>query len=134
MAVGRPPIYNDEMPARLIKHVTEDGGTSLSSFAASIGTGRAIINHWINEKPEFAQAVQVAKAHLATWWEAQARKVGENGGGNGQSSMVAFALKNFASQDWTEKQEIQHSGQVEHKLDVSRLSDEELAILEKALK
>lgn len=138
--MANPTLYKPEYCERVVNHVLSEedggeGGTSLSSFAASIGVSRPVINVWINQHDEFRAACDLAKAHLARKWERRADKVGESGGGNGQGAMIAFALKNFASHDWTEKQDINVSGDINHKheIDVSALSDSELAALRKVL-
>lgn len=58
------------------------------------------------KNPEFSEAVKVAKAKCAAWWEKVGRENAVNGGGN--ATLVIFGLKNMADEDWREKQEIDH--------------------------
>ncbi len=100
-------------------------GASIASFAAEIGVARSSINEWMDQHPDFSEAVKIAKAKCAAWWERTGRELAVNGGGN--ATLVIFGLKNMAGEEWREKQEIEHSGTVKHA--ISDLSDEELAAI-----
>lgn len=108
---GRPSTYKSMYGNLCIEHMAT--GASLTAFAAEIGVARSTINVWMNEHPEFSEAVEVGKAKCAAWWENLARKIAENGGGNGP--LISFALKNMAIHDWRDRQEIEHSGPQEVK-------------------
>jgi len=133
--MGYPTKYKPEYCEQVITHITEPDGTSLTSFAAEIGVSRQVINIWKNTHPDFFAACERAKAELTKWWESRAREVGKSGGGNGQSGMIALALKNFGADDWSEKSAIQITGNVthSHEIDVSELTTIELQALQKVL-
>lgn len=103
MVGGRPSKYKATYCDLVIEHMSE--GASLTSFAAEIGVSRATINVWMEEHPRFLEAVGIAKAKCAAWWEKTGRKTAENGGGN--ATLVVFGLKNMGPDDWREKQEIE---------------------------
>lgn len=84
-------------------------GASLTSFAAEIGVSRATINVWMDEYPEFLEAVGKGKAKCAAWWEAVGRKIALTGGGPGSGTLAIFGMKNMGAEDWREKQEVEHS-------------------------
>jgi hypothetical protein len=100
MAGGRPSKYRGTYCNEVIQHMSE--GASLTSFAAEIGVARSSINEWMEQHPEFSEAVKTAKAKCAAWWERIARKNAEDGGGN--ATLCIFGLKNMADEDWREKQ------------------------------
>lgn len=98
--IGRPTLYDPAYCEQIVEHMK--GGASILSFAASIGVARATVTLWADEHPEFLAAVTRAKAACAAWWEEQARKVAANGGGNGQSTMIVFGLKNMGRDEWSD--------------------------------
>ncbi|WP_066770050.1 hypothetical protein [Sphingobium sp. CCH11-B1] len=104
--VGRPSKYKDAYCGEVVTHMTE--GASLTSFAAEIGVSRATINVWMEEHPEFLEAVGKAKAKCASWWEKQGRRIALEGGGPGSSTLAIFGMKNMGGDDWTDKQEVDH--------------------------
>lgn len=101
----RPMIYRPEFCEAVIQHMRE--GASLTSFAASVGVARSTINFWIGEHPDFADAVGVAKAACAAWWEGVARQNAVTGAGN--ATLTVFGLCNMGRDDWRQRQEIDHS-------------------------
>lgn len=105
-AGGRPSLYDKAYCKAVIEHMSN--GASVTSFAAEIGVARATINNWMSEHPEFLEAVNIAKAKCAAWWEKTGRALARDGGGN--ATLVIFGLKNMAGEDWREKQSIEHSG------------------------
>ncbi len=102
MGAGRPTTYKPEYCDMVIEHMSE--GASLSSFAARIHCARSTINEWMSKNPEFSDAVKIAKASCAAWWESVARHNAVSGDGN--ATLCIFGLKNMAPDDWREKQEL----------------------------
>lgn len=92
----------------MIEHMSD--GASIASFAAEIGVARSTINEWMEQHPQFSEAVKIAKAKCAAWWERQGRLLAVNGGGN--ATLVIFGLKNMAEDDWKDKREVAHSGEM----------------------
>lgn len=84
-------------------------GASIASFAAEIEVARATINNWMEQHEEFLEAVSIAKAKCASWWEAAGRKIVTDGGSAPQATMITLGLKNMAAEDWREKSEVKQT-------------------------
>ena len=106
--MGRPTKYDPAYCEALVEHMSE--GASLLSFAASIDVARSTLTEWADVHPEFSEAVSRGKAKCAAWWEAAARNLALKGEGN--ATMCVFGLKNMGSDEWRDKQEVEHSGAV----------------------
>ena len=127
-AGGRPTKYRDEYCEQIIIHMSD--GASMTSFAAEIGVARSTLNEWATHNPEFSEAIKIAKAKCAAWWE----RLGRSGaqGGEVNPTLVIFGLKNMAADDWRDKQDIAHTspdGSMSPGIDASKLSTEALAEL-----
>lgn len=105
MPAGRPTKYKPEYCDAVIQHM--ENGASITSFAASIDVARSTINEWISKHPEFSDAVKIAKAKCAAWWESLGRNNAISGDGN--ATLVIFGLKNMAAEDWREKHNLDHT-------------------------
>ena len=105
MTAGRPTKYDPKYCDQIIEHMKD--GASMTSFAASIMVARSTINEWMANNPEFSEAVKIAKANCAAWWENLARNNAATGDGN--ATLCIFGLKNMAAEDWREKQEVDHT-------------------------
>jgi len=101
---GRPTKYDPAYCQRIVGHMQD--GASIASFAAEIGVARSSINKWAEDHEAFSEALKVGKAKCAAWWEKQLRQIAIAGGGPGAATAVIFGLKNMASDDWRERQEI----------------------------
>lgn len=108
--VGRPTEYRPEY-CDLVIQAGRDG-KSLTNFAADLEVSRQTVNNWVDQFPEFLDAVTRAKALMASWYEIAQRNVVQNGGTSAQSSLIQFGLKNLDPDGWKEKQEVAHSGGV----------------------
>lgn len=130
---GQPTKYDPAYCEAIVEHMKD--GASILSFAAEIGVARATITVWSDQHPEFLAAVTRAKAACAAWWEKQARTVAQNGGGNGQSTMIVFGLKNMGRDEWSDS--IKHVGgdpasgdkPIQAQVDVTGLSADALSAL-----
>lgn len=107
MPAGRPSKYDPAFCDRVIAHMSE--GASLASFAAEIEVARSSINEWVAQHAEFSEAVNIAKAKCASWWEKAGRNLVSEGGSSAQATMIALGLKNMAADDWREKAEVDHT-------------------------
>lgn len=108
MPAGRPSKYDPAYCESIVSFCQD--GSSISSFAASIGVSRSTITEWGNEHPEFSAAVKAAKTAVAAWYDKAARKNAIEGGGN--ATICIFGLKNFDEEDFRDVQETKHSGNV----------------------
>lgn len=102
---GRPSKYEPRFCQMVIEHMSD--GASMTSFAAEIGVARSTINEWMAAHPEFSEAIKIAKAKCAAWWERLGRQGAQ--GGEVNPTLVIFGLKNMAADDWREKQELEHT-------------------------
>ena len=133
---GRPTIYKPEYCDMVVEHMAQ--GASLTSFAASIKTSRSVISLWMNEHPEFMRAAHEGKAACAAWWEENGRRLAKEGGAGASATLTVFGLKNMAPDEWRERQQIEHTGKdggpmqsQNVPMDLSKLNDEELEVLER---
>jgi hypothetical protein len=109
---GRPSKYESSFCEAAIAHCSV--GASLTSFAAEIGVSRKTLFNWAEAHPEFAYALDVAKACACRWHEERLRKIIEGDGGPGAATAVIFALKNFGELDFSDKREVSHVGRIAH--------------------
>jgi hypothetical protein len=106
--VGRPTTYNPDYCEQVGKFLAE--GYSLGAFAGSIGVARSTVYKWAEEHPEFSDAVKTGQAGSQFWWEKRNREFAATGEGN--ATAIIFGLKNRAADDWRDKQELEHTGQL----------------------
>jgi hypothetical protein len=104
--VGRPSKYDPAYCDAVVEHMKD--GASLTSFAAEIDVARSTIGEWMNEHQEFSAACARAKAKCAAWWEKTNRILAATGTGN--QGACKLGLTNMAADDWREKVETEHSG------------------------
>lgn len=97
---GRPSKYDPAYCEQVVAHMRD--GASILSFAAEIGVARSTIQEWEKQHPDFSVALARGIAACAAWWEKQARNVAVSGGGNGQSTMIVFGLKNMGRDVWSD--------------------------------
>ena len=100
---GAPSKYRPEYCAKVIEHCTT--GASLTSFAAEINVCRATINVWMADHDDFLEAVNIAKAKCAAWWEQNARMGASGASKDVNPTLCIFGLKNMAADDWRDKTE-----------------------------
>lgn len=99
MPAGRPTRYEDQHCKGVIEAARK--GFSLTAFAGEIGVARSTINKWMEQHPEFSEAVNVAKAVRALWWESQAHgAIDGSVQGRAAGTLIIFGLKNVAPDDW----------------------------------
>lgn len=111
--VGRPTKYRPEYCDQVIACLRK--GVGLNSFAAQIGVARYTLDLWVAKHEEFAEAVAIAKAAAAAWWEGTFKKVAlGKAGGPGAANACIFALKNYAGGDFVDAQRHEHVGRVAH--------------------
>jgi len=107
---GRPSSYKPSFAQELLEDSGE--GYSLGGFAGKIGVARSTINDWVARYPEFAEACARAKAARQRWWESILLHVAETGGQGSQGQVAIFGAINCGAEDWRQKQEVEHTGQL----------------------
>lgn len=111
---GRPSKYLPEYCDRVIQFC--EVGYSLTAFAASIGVARRTLHNWADAHPEFADACEIAHAHACRWYERCLRQVAAGNGGPGAATAAMFGVKNFGAIDFQDKRQLEHVGQVDHRM------------------
>ena len=104
--VGRPSDYDPSFCDEAVTFLAD--GYSIAALAGHIGVARSTIYKWVEEHPEFSDAVKVGQAKATLWWEKANRNLAMTGEGN--ATACVFGLKNRASDEWRDKVENEHSG------------------------
>lgn len=100
MPAGRPTKYKEAYCNEVINVLAT--GLSLTAFAGEIGVARSTVNEWIDNFPEFSEAVRVAKAKRTL-----ALEKGMLSAVNGPAVTARmFALKNADPDEWRERKDI----------------------------
>lgn len=118
MPAGRPTDFEPEMGEKILELM--EGGLSLAAAAAEINVHRQRVYEWVERHPEFADTVKLAQAKRQLFLE---RRLLSADAGPVVTSTI-FALKNAGAEDWRDKQEVEHSGDIDHKvtLDAERFT------------
>ena len=87
-------------------------GYTLSAFAGRVGVCPSTVKNWMAAFPDFMASVARGKAARQRTWETEGLSIAHTGGTGSQATMVIFGLKNMGSDEWADKQEVKHSGQV----------------------
>ena len=134
MPGGRPSKYDPIFCEVVIDYMKQ--GFSKLAAAGEIGVCYNTLRAWMDEHPEFLQAVKLGEAVRTCKLE---RDLMDAGSGPKVTSRI-FALKNAAPDEWRDKHHSEVSGpnggphqhKVAHGLDVdlSALTDEELMTLQ----
>jgi hypothetical protein len=82
-------------------------GYSVTAFAGYLGVSRSTVYLWMEEHPEFSDAIKQGMAASAIWWEDCLRNVALKGEGNATAAI--FGLKNRVADDWRDKREVDNT-------------------------
>ena len=105
MPAGRPTKYDPKYCETVVEYMQD--GYSVTAFAGHIGVARSTVFRWADEHEEFSDALKAGQAMAAKWWEDALREVAITGKGN--ASAAIFGVKNRSSEDYKDKQELDHS-------------------------
>ncbi len=105
MRTGRPTKYKPEYCQAAIDFMRD--GYSVTAFAGHIGVARSTVFKWAEENPDFSDSLKTAQALAALWWEESLRIVARTGEGN--ATACIFGVKNRSTEDWRDKQEVDHT-------------------------
>jgi hypothetical protein len=112
MITGRPPLWEspDEIENIINEYFenTSEDEITLSGLCIALKTNKQTISNY-QDKPEFKHILEMAKLKIENAYEKSLRKHGRSGD--------IFALKNFG---WTDRQEINHSGDLNLHKDVQK--------------
>lgn len=120
MPAGRPSKYDPAFCDKVIE-VGSQGGT-LAEMADALDISRSTLNEWIKEREEFSYAVKRGIEKAQAWWERNGRKAtfGESPGFNATSWI--FNMKNRFKDEWRDKVEQEHSGEMGVVVNIKRFS------------
>lgn len=109
--VGRPTKYKEEYCEQIIKFMKD--GSSKVEFCAEIGIVYDTFLDWKEKYPAFSESIKKADLVCQAWWEKNGRKAtfGEVEGFN--STGFIFQMKNRFPRDYKDKQEVEHSGEID---------------------
>jgi len=99
-------------------------GSSLTAFAASIGTHRDTMYAWEAKYPDFSDAIKEARSASQSWWELQARQ-GLFTGTDEKFSASTWIFNMKARFGYRDVQQVEQSVKVEKAFDTSKMSKEE---------
>lgn len=106
--MGRPTKYDPTFCDKVIACGEE--GDTLAAMAEACDVHRETLNDWIDEHPEFSDAVKRGLQKAQIWWEKKGR-VATFGGVEGfNATSYIFQMKNRFKQDWRDKQETELTG------------------------
>jgi transposase len=94
---GRPVGYDPAYCQAVIGHMGQ--GFSLTAFAGDIGVARSTVEAWIDEHPDFAQAVEIGRAKRTAALE-RTLLAAETGP---KVTAHVLALKRAAPEEWTDE-------------------------------
>src|SRR3990167_4728510 len=105
---GRPSDYRPELCEEAIE--LGKRGKSKAQIASAFGTSRPTLDKWADDNPEFLYAIKEAQAHALAWWE----EAGQSGlfADKFNATAFIFQMKNRFREDYRDKTEQEHSGQV----------------------
>lgn len=111
--VGRPTKYEEQYCQWVIDHMAK--GLSVESFAGVVHVSKSTLYEWMDNFPEFSDAVKEGREQSRLFWE----KIGIDGlfnhsepGVGSKSFNTAnwiFQMKNRFKEEWRDKQEHDHS-------------------------
>lgn len=115
MPAGRPTKYDPAFCDRVIEMAKQ--GASKAEMALDLDIAYSTFDVWQNENEEFSEAVKRAERFSQGWWEKQGRLATFGGVEGYNATSFIFNMKNRFKDDWREKQEIEHSGNIGSALD-----------------
>lgn len=103
--MARPTKYDPAFCEQAFEFMSE--GYSTKAFSGSIGVSLSTVYKWMEEYPEFSEAIKAAQASGAMWWEKTLKQVASTGDGN--ASAAIFGVKNRSQEEWKDKQDVNHT-------------------------
>lgn len=105
--VGRPTKYDPAMLERMQDFGAQ--GMSKAEMAVELEINRSTFTDWEANNPDFSAAVKEAVAKAQAWWERKGREATFNSKDFNSTSYI-FNMKNRFSEDWRDRKEIEHNG------------------------
>tara|TARA_R100001086_G_scaffold180400_5_gene100191 strand:- start:14542 stop:14919 length:378 start_codon:yes stop_codon:yes gene_type:complete len=105
---GRPTKYKPEFCDKVIEMGRE--GASKAEMALELDIAMSTFDVWQNDREDFSEAVKRATALSQGWWEKNGRLATFGGVDGFNATSYIFQMKNRFSDDWRDKRETEHSG------------------------
>jgi len=112
MARGRPTDYRPEYAEQVLAYGEQ--GKSRAWIAATLGICRQTLANWEEAHPEFLDAMLRARELSQKWWEDEGQKGLTADKFNG--TVWAKNMNCRFREDWVDKVETHHSGEVAHRV------------------
>lgn len=122
--VGRPSKYDPAMCEKVIAFGAE--GMGVCEMADELGIHYETFMAYRDKHPDFSEAVKAALRKSQAWWERKGRQATFGGTEGFNATSFIFNMKNRFSDDWKDKRETEHSGDIGVRK-AEELSDDELA-------
>ena len=103
---GRPTDFKPAIGEEILQLMAS--GLSLAASAAELGFHRQRVYEWMERHPEFADTVKLAQGKRQLFLERRLLSANE---GPVVTSTI-FALKNAGPEDWRDKREVEHTGEM----------------------
>ena len=87
-------------------------GYSLGAVAGELGVSRRTLFNWSEREPAFRDACDRGQAFRQRYWEGRLIEVAETGGTGSQGQVAMFGVLNAGRDDWSNRSQIEHSGNV----------------------
>lgn len=112
MPAGRPTLYDPKYCDEVVEHMKE--GLSFESFAGKIGVSKQTIYDWKDKNPEFLDAVGRGLEACRLFWEKKGIEhlIYDPKGEQINSQIWSLNIRNRFPKEWSDKQQVEHSGQV----------------------
>lgn len=107
--MGRPTKYDPAMCDQVIELGRE--GFGKAEIAYELGVCRDTLDEWCRQHPSFSDAITRAREFSLGWWNKQGR-AGVWGGKDFNAQAYSLQVRNRFPQDWRDKQEVEHSGEL----------------------
>lgn len=124
MSGGRPTKYDPKMCERVLECGAE--GMGVCEMADELGIHYETFMAYRAKHPQFSEAVKEALRKSQAWWERKGRQATFGGTEGFNATSYIFNMKNRFSEDWKDKRETEHSGNVGI-TKAADLTDDELA-------
>ena len=113
MPFGRPTKYKPEFCDVVVQAGRE--GKTKAEMAADLDIDRGTLNEWCEAHPDFSRAVKLGLDYAQAWWEGKGRLATFGGTDGFNATSYIFQMKNRFSDDWRDRQDVNHSGEITQK-------------------
>lgn len=105
---GRPSSYDPGYCDAVVEFGRE--GESLTGIAVKLGVSKQTVYNWMDEFPDFMDAIEKARACAQGWWEDTLKFQARSG--KGSATAAIFAMKNQFPDDYRDRREIDLDGKI----------------------